>query len=44
MMFILASVYDERDDFGFLIVSFPWLSGDVSKIPSYGVNLHFSVG
>ena len=26
-----------RDDFGFPIVNFPWLIGDVPKLPSYGV-------
>ena len=30
-------VYDKRDDFGFPIVNFPWLSGDVPRLPSYGV-------
>ena len=29
---IHASVYDKHDDFGFPIVHFPWLSGDVPKI------------
>ena len=28
------SVYDKRDDFGFPIVNFPWLSGDVPRLPS----------
>ena len=32
-----TSVYDERDDFGFPIVNFPWLSGDVPRLPSYAV-------
>ena len=32
-----TSVYDKRDDFGFTIVNFPWLSGDVPRLPSYGV-------
>ena len=32
-----TSVYDKRDDFGFPIVNFPWLSGDVPRLPSYGV-------
>ena len=32
---IHTSVYDKRDDFGFPIVNFPWLSGDVPKLPSY---------
>ena len=30
-----TSVYDKRDDFGFPIVNFPWLSGDVPRLPSY---------
>ena len=34
---IHTSVYDKRDDFGFPIVNFPWLSGDVPRIPSYGI-------
>ena len=29
-----TSVYDKRDDFGFPIVNFPWLSGDVPRLPS----------
>ena len=33
---IHTSVYDKRDDFGFPIVNFPWLSGDVPRLPSYG--------
>ena len=32
-----TSVYDKCDDFGFPIVNFPWLSGDVPRFPSYGV-------
>ena len=32
-----SSVYDKRDDFGFPIVNFPWLSGDVPRLPSYGI-------
>ena len=32
-----TSVYDKRDDFGFPIANFPWLSGDVPRLPSYGV-------
>ena len=27
-----TSVYDKRDDFGFTIVNFPWLSGDVPRL------------
>ena len=30
-------VYDKRDDFGFPIVNFPWLGGDVPRLPSYGI-------
>ena len=32
-----TSIYDKRDDFGFPIVNFPWLSGDVPRLPSYDV-------
>ena len=32
---IHTSVYDKRDDFGFPIVNFPSLSGDVPRLPSY---------
>ena len=35
-MFIPAFT-SNADDFGFPIVSFPWLSGDVPRLPSYGV-------
>ena len=31
------SVYDKRDDFRFPIINFPWLSGDVPRLPPYGV-------
>ena len=34
---IHTSVYDKRDDFGFPIVNFPWLSGVVPRLPSYGI-------
>ena len=34
---IHTSVYDKRDDFGFPIVNFHWLSGDVPRLPSYGI-------
>ena len=34
---IQSSVYDKRDDFGFPLVNFPWFSGDVPRLPSYGV-------
>ena len=36
---IQTSVYDKRDDFGFPIVNFPWLSGDVPRLPLYGIYL-----
>ena len=32
-----TSVYDKLDDFGFPIVNSPWLSGDVPRLPSYGI-------
>ena len=32
-----TSVYDKRDGFGFPIVNFPWLSGDVPRPPSYDI-------
>ena len=32
-----TSVYDKHDDFVFPIVNFPWLSGDVPRLPSYGI-------
>ena len=38
-----ASVYDTRNDFGFPIVNFPWLSCDVPRLLSY-LQLHFAVG
>ena len=34
---IHTSVYDERDYFGCSIVNFPWFSGDVPRLPSYGI-------
>ena len=34
---IHTSVYNKRDDFGFPIVNFPWLSGDVPRLLSYGI-------
>ena len=34
---IHTSVYDKRDDFGYPIVNFPWLSGDVPRLPSYDI-------
>ena len=32
-----TKIYDERDDFSFPIVNFPFLDGDVPLAPSYGV-------
>ena len=34
---IHTSVYNKHDDFGCPIFNFPWLSGDVPRLPSYGV-------
>ena len=34
---ISSKIYDERDDFNFEIVNFPFLDGDVHRSPSYGV-------
>ena len=34
---IHTSVYNIRDDVRFPIVNFPWLSGDVPQLPSYGI-------
>ena len=34
---IHTSVYDKRDDLGFPILNFPWVSGDVPRLPSYGI-------
>ena len=36
---IHTSVYDKRDDFRFPIVDFPWLSGDVPRLPLSGINI-----
>ena len=33
----LSSVYYKRDDFGFPIANFLWLSGDVPRLLSYGI-------
>ena len=32
-----TKIYDKRDDFGFPIVNFPWLDGDVPRAPCYGI-------
>ena len=34
---IHTKIYDKRDDFGFPIVNFPWLDGDVPRAPCYGI-------
>ena len=34
---VSSKIYDNRDDFNFEIVDFPFLDGDVSRPPSYGV-------
>ena len=35
--YIHTSVYDKRNYFGFPIVNFLWLSGDVPRLSSYGI-------
>ena len=35
--FLESSVYDKRDDIKLPIVNFPWLSGDIPRLPSYGI-------
>ena len=35
--FVQTKIYDERDDFDFDIVNFPFLDGDVPRSTSYGV-------
>ena len=35
--FVKTKIYDERDDFDFDIVNFPFLDGDVPRLASYGV-------
>ena len=34
-----TSVNDKRDNFGFPIVNFPWLSEDVPRLPSYCIDM-----
>ena len=34
---VSTKIYDKRDDFGFEIVDFPFLDGDVPRYTSYGV-------
>ena len=35
--FVSSKIYDKRDDFGFYIVNFPFLDGDVTRRAFYGV-------
>ena len=37
--YVHSSIYDKRDDFGFTIVNFPWLSSDVPRLLSCGVDI-----
>ena len=34
---VSSKIYDKRDDFGFGVVGFPFLDGDVPRSPSCGV-------
>ena len=34
---ISSKIYDKRDGFDFIIVKFPFLDGDVPRVPSYGL-------
>ena len=34
---VSSKIYDKRDGFNFEIVNFPFLDGDVTRSPSYGV-------
>ena len=36
---VSTKIYDNRDDFDFEIVNFPFLDGDVPRSTSYGVSL-----
>ena len=37
---VSSKFYDKGDDFNFEIVNFPFLDGDVSRAPSYGVYIY----
>ena len=37
-----AALIDKRDDYGFEIVNFPFLDGDVPRSTSYGVYISFN--
>ena len=41
--FVLSKIHDNRDDFDFDIVNFPFLDGDVPRSTSYGVYISYSV-
>ena len=36
-LFLLKCIYDQRDDFDFDIVNFPFYNGDVPRRVSYGI-------
>ena len=40
---VSSKTYDKRDDFNFKIVNFPFLDGDVPRVPSYGVYISLLV-
>ena len=35
--FVKIKIYDKRDNFGFDIMNFPFLDGDVPRSTSYGI-------
>ena len=39
---VSTKIYDKRDDFNFDIVNFPFLDGDVHRLPSYGIYMYIS--
>ena len=41
---VSSKIYDKRDDFNFDIVNFPFLDGDVTRSPSYGVYISQLIG
>ena len=41
---IHTRAYDKREDFGFLIVNFPWLTGDDPRLLSYCIYISQLVG
>ena len=40
---VSTKIYDKRNDFDFDIVNFPFLDGDVSRRPSYGVYIYLNL-